>query len=50
MVCAIILGVMLSRAIAAPLVALQGVMRKLASGDNTVEVDGVDRKDEVGAR
>ena len=48
-VCAIILGVLLSRAIAAPLVALQGVMRKLASGDNTVEVDGVDRKDEVGA-
>jgi methyl-accepting chemotaxis protein len=46
--CAIVLGFILSRAIAAPLVALQHVMRKLAAGDNTVDVTGADRRDEVG--
>ncbi|MEH6663212.1 MAG: methyl-accepting chemotaxis protein [Brevundimonas sp.] len=47
-VCAIIMGFLLSRAIAAPLVALQQMMRKLASGDTTVDITGADRKDEVG--
>jgi len=43
-----LMGWMLSRAIATPINAMTGVMGKLASGDNTVEVTGVGRKDELG--
>ncbi len=39
---------LLSRAIAAPVAAMTGVMERLAGGDNTVEVPAVGRKDEVG--
>ena len=46
--CALIMGVILSRAIASPLAALQHVMRRLAGGDHTVEVSGTGRKDEIG--
>ncbi len=42
------LGWLLSRAIATPVHALTGVMGRLASGDNSVEVPAVERKDEVG--
>ncbi|MDF2901239.1 MAG: methyl-accepting chemotaxis sensory transducer, partial [Phenylobacterium sp.] len=39
---------LLSKAIAAPVGAMTRVMGRLASGDNTVEVPAVGRKDEVG--
>src|SRR5690606_37445677 len=38
----------LTRAVATPIVALTGVMRRTAGGDNTVEVPGMGRKDEIG--
>jgi methyl-accepting chemotaxis protein len=39
---------MLSRLVARPVVEMTGAMRKLADGDNTVEVPGVGRGDEIG--
>jgi len=45
---AIAMAIVLSRAIAAPVNAMTGVMRKLASGDNTVAVPGAGRRDEIG--
>jgi methyl-accepting chemotaxis protein len=42
------LGWMLSNAIAKPVTAMTGAMNTLASGDNTVEVPAIGRKDEVG--
>jgi methyl-accepting chemotaxis protein len=42
------LGWLLSRMIATPVDALTGVMGRLASGDNSVEIPAVERKDEVG--
>jgi methyl-accepting chemotaxis protein len=44
--CAI--GWLLSRAIARPVVQMTGVMRRLAGGDMDVEIQGRERKDEVG--
>jgi len=41
-------GVILSRSIADPVRAMTKVMRRLASGDNDVEVPATERKDEVG--
>ncbi len=41
-------GLTLSGSIAAPVTAMTAVMRRLASGDKTVDVPGVGRKDEVG--
>jgi methyl-accepting chemotaxis protein len=41
-------GLILSRSIADPVRAMTSVMRRLASGDNDVEVPATDRKDEVG--
>jgi methyl-accepting chemotaxis protein len=41
-------GVILARAIGSPVRAMTIVMRKLASGDNDVEVPAIGRKDEVG--
>jgi methyl-accepting chemotaxis protein len=41
-------GLLLSRGIATPVVAMTGAMRKLADGDLTAEVPVADRKDEVG--
>lgn len=46
---AVAAGVILSRAIAEPVRAMTAVMRRVASGDNDVQVPAVDRKDEVGA-
>ena len=43
-----ILGFLLSRMIATPVTGLTGVMGRLASGDNTVEVPAVERGDEIG--
>jgi methyl-accepting chemotaxis protein len=45
---AVLSGLMLTRAIAAPVVAMTAAMRRLAGGDNTVEVPAVGRKDELG--
>ncbi|MEO4000937.1 methyl-accepting chemotaxis protein [Mesorhizobium sp. CAU 1732] len=42
------LGVLLSRMIATPVNALTQVMGRLASGDNSVEIPAVARKDEIG--
>jgi methyl-accepting chemotaxis protein len=39
---------LLTRAIAAPVRAMTGVMGKLAAGDNTVAVPALDRRDELG--
>ena len=46
---AILMGWMLSGAIAAPIAAMTAAMRRLADGDNTVAVPAVGRKDEIGA-
>jgi methyl-accepting chemotaxis protein len=42
------LGFLLSRMIVSPVVALTGVMGRLAAGDNTVDVPATGRKDEIG--
>jgi methyl-accepting chemotaxis protein len=47
-VLSVLMGWILSRAIATPINAMTNVMGKLAGGDNTVEVTGVGRKDELG--
>ncbi|TYR33961.1 HAMP domain-containing protein, partial [Mesorhizobium microcysteis] len=47
-VIAIMLGYFLTRMIASPVTSLTGVMGRLASGDNAVEVPAVDRGDEIG--
>ncbi|TGX55199.1 methyl-accepting chemotaxis protein [Sphingomonas gei] len=46
---AILLGWLLSRGIAAPVAQMTGVMNKLASGDNAVDIPGTTRGDEIGA-
>src|SRR5690606_32002449 len=43
-----VLGVLMSRMIARPITALTGVMGRLATGDNSVEVPAVTRRDEIG--
>ncbi|NEX94745.1 methyl-accepting chemotaxis protein, partial [Caulobacter sp. 17J65-9] len=43
------MGWLLARAIARPVVAMTGVMRRLAAGDNAVDVPARDRRDEIGA-
>src|SRR5690606_17172380 len=48
MLLAAFFGWMPTRAVAAPVVSLTGVMRRLAGGDNAVEVPGMGRKDEIG--
>jgi len=41
-------GLLLSRSIAQPVAAMTAVMRRLASGDNAIDVPATKRKDEVG--
>ncbi|MET3663889.1 methyl-accepting chemotaxis protein [Caulobacter sp. 1776] len=41
-------GLLLSSSIAKPVAAMTAAMRRLASGDNAIEVPAVDRADEVG--
>ena len=43
-----LMGWLLSRAIGAPVAQMTSAMRRLASGDNTVEVPAMGRKDEIG--
>ena len=45
---AILMGWLLSNAIAAPVTAMTAAMRRLAGGDNAVAVPAVGRKDEIG--
>jgi methyl-accepting chemotaxis protein len=40
---------LLSRGIVTPLRQLQAIMKRIASGDNSAEVKGADRKDEIGS-
>ena len=47
-VLSILMGWLLSRAIASPISAMTGAMDKLAGGDHAIEVPAVGRKDEVG--
>ena len=46
---AVLMGWLLSRAIAAPIAAMTAAMRRLADGDNTVDVPAMGRRDEIGA-
>jgi methyl-accepting chemotaxis protein len=46
---AIVLGVTLTRAIARPTMQMTDAMRRLADGDTNVDIQGGDRKDEIGA-
>jgi methyl-accepting chemotaxis protein len=46
---AILMGWLLSGAIAAPIAAMTAAMRRLADGENGVDVPAVGRKDEIGA-
>jgi methyl-accepting chemotaxis protein len=48
LVASILMGWMLSRLIAKPVGEMTETMRKLAAGDNTVDVPGAGRKDEIG--
>jgi methyl-accepting chemotaxis protein len=48
LVSAAAMGWLLTRSIARPVTGMTQTMRKLAAGDNAVEVPGADRKDEVG--
>ncbi len=41
-------GILLARTVAAPVVAMTEAMRKLAGGDNTIEVPAAGRRDEIG--
>ncbi|ADG12574.1 methyl-accepting chemotaxis protein [Caulobacter segnis] len=43
-----LMGWLLSNAIATPVTAMTAAMRRLAGGDNTVDVPAVGRKDEIG--
>ncbi|BDA82707.1 chemotaxis protein [Aureimonas sp. SA4125] len=42
------LGLLLTRAIASPVIMLRNAMQRLAGGDTTIEVPALGRKDEVG--
>jgi methyl-accepting chemotaxis protein len=44
-----ILGLTIIRSITRPVRAMTGAMGKLAAGDKSVEIDGGDRRDEIGA-
>ncbi|MBK1842632.1 CHASE3 domain-containing protein [Azospirillum sp. YIM B02556] len=46
---AITAGILLSRGIATPIRGMTAVMGKLAAGDNGVQIDGQERRDEIGA-
>ncbi|MBO9556960.1 MAG: CHASE3 domain-containing protein [Caulobacter sp.] len=46
---AVLMGWLLTTAIAGPIAAMTAAMRRLADGDNTVAVPAVGRRDEIGA-
>jgi methyl-accepting chemotaxis protein len=45
----VLLGWLLTRAIAGPVISMTGAMERLSSGNNAVEVPAIGRRDEVGA-
>ncbi len=47
-VIALAAGFLLSRAVARPVISMTAAMRRLADGDNSVEIPAADRKDEIG--
>ena len=49
LIIATLMGVLLTRGIAVPITRMTSAMTTLAKGDTTVEVPGVDRRDEIGA-
>jgi signal transduction histidine kinase len=49
LVIATLMGVLLTRGIAAPITRMTSAMTTLAKGDTTAEVPGVSRRDEIGA-
>ena len=49
LVIATLMGILLTRSIAAPITCMTGAMTTLAKGDTTVEVPGLGRRDEIGA-
>jgi signal transduction histidine kinase len=49
LIVATLMGVLLTRSIAVPITHMTSAMTRLAKGDTTIEVPGVDRGDEIGA-
>jgi len=49
LIVATLMGVLLTRGIATPITRMTSAMTTLAQGDNTVEVPGTNRSDEIGA-
>jgi methyl-accepting chemotaxis protein len=45
----IALGLVLTRAIAGPIARMTELMKRLAAGDKAVEIEGIGRRDEIGA-
>ncbi|MDD1517281.1 HAMP domain-containing protein [Bradyrhizobium sp. WBAH42] len=46
---AVLMGILLTRAIARPITRMTGAMAALAKGDTSIDVPGIDRRDEIGA-
>lgn len=46
---AVLMGILLTRAIARPITGMTGAMAALAKGDTSIDVPGIDRRDEIGA-
>jgi signal transduction histidine kinase len=49
LIIAILMGILLTRGIAVPIARMTRAMTALAKGDTTVEVPGINRRDEIGA-
>ncbi|KPF45503.1 methyl-accepting chemotaxis protein [Rhizobium sp. AAP43] len=45
---AAVMGMLLTRSLASPLIGMTGAMRRLAEGDTAVEIPAMDRRDELG--
>lgn len=46
---AVLMGILLTRVIATPITRMTGAMTALAKGDTSIDVPGIDRRDEIGA-
>lgn len=49
LIIAVLMGILLTRAIAAPITRMTGAMTALAKGDTSIDVPGIGRRDEIGA-
>ncbi|MGL3604966.1 methyl-accepting chemotaxis protein [Rhizobium sp. G187] len=45
---AAVMGMLLTRSLASPLIGMTGAMRRLAEGDTAIEIPAMDRRDELG--